>query len=362
MNNQEEELRGTRYAAERIDKAVAGKTLDSTLSTLRDCLKKSLLFRADKGMDIPAGVKNTLLANLDTICGIFLPHFSNADSLALKYQFRYKLGSILIYLLSALAVVAVAAQSLFRSLPHEIVLIEVVSIVIILVIIRYGNSLGWHRRWLDYRMLAELFRFAVFLAMAGEKASVNSQGRSLYDAGSKKDWIFACFSDVWLHWEELRITVPSDAVSLEILKKYISLAWLEDQRKYHLKNVMKHLKKHKRYSIAGETLFFLTLLASVFHYMNIGGHALGPSLTFLAISMPATGAAFSALRSHFEHNRLARRSEKMAAYLRELELQLVAVDSTDGLLRIVQEAQALMLNENSEWYVMIGFRKMETPA
>jgi len=362
MNNQEEELRGIRYKTEQIDEAVAGKTLDNTLSVLRGCLEKSFISQSEKGIEIPAGAMNALSANLKTICSIFLPHFSNADSLALKYQFRYKLGSKLIYLLSALAVIAVTAQSLFSSLPHEIVLIEIVCIAVILIIIKYGNSLGWHRRWLDYRMLAELFRFAVFMAMAGEKASVNIPGRSLYDAGNKKDWIFARFSDVWLQWQELRLTVPGDATSIEILKKFISLAWLEDQRKYHLKNVMRHLQKHKRYSVAGETLFFLTLIASVLHYMNIGGHSLGPYLTFLAISMPATGSAFSALRSHFEHNRLARRSEKMAAYLEELESQLVAVDTIDGLLRIVREAEALMLNENSEWYVMIGFRKMETPA
>lgn len=61
-------------------------------------------------------------------------------------------------------------------------------------------------------------------------------------------------------------------MSIEILKGFISLAWLEDQRKYHLKNVVRHLQRHKRYSLIGETLFFLTLIAAVLHYLSIAGH------------------------------------------------------------------------------------------
>ena len=156
--------------------------------------------------------------------------------------------------------------------------------------------------------------------------------------------------------------MPDDPNVFMILKRFISLAWLEDQKKYHLKNIEKHMKKHKKYSVTGEMLFFLTLIAAVLHYLGAGGHARGPLLAFLAISFPAAGAAFSALRAHFEHNRLSRRSEKIVYYIEELEARLGKVDSMEGLLRVVREAESLMLNENSEWYVMIGFHRLETPA
>lgn len=347
-----------RYETERVDKSVAGKTRDDVRATLKGYLESS----CDPRKDVPREIMSALSAHLETICNTFLPHFARADSLAMKYQFYYSLGSKMIYLLSALAVIAVAAQSLFSSLPHEIILIEIFCIVSILIIIRHGNSVGWHRRWLDYRMLAERFRFAVFMAMAGEKASAKTHGQTLYDEEIKIDWISARFSDVWAQWEELRRPGPDDAVSIEILKRFISLAWLEDQRKYHLKNVVKHLQKHKRYSFIGETLFFLTLIAALLHYLSIGGHALGPSLTFLSISLPAAGSAFSALRSHFEHNKLARRSEKMASYFGELESRLAPVNTMEGLLQIVRDAEVLMLNENSEWYHMIGFHGLDKSA
>lgn len=346
------------YETERVDQAAAGQTCDDLRATLKGYLERSCAARKEA----PKEIITALAAQLEAICTVFLPHFARADSLALKYQAYYRLGSKLVYLLSALAVMAVAAQSLFSFRPHELILVEIFCIIAILVIIKQGNRVGWHRRWLDYRMLAERFRFAVFMAMAGEKASAQPPSQALYVDEIKADWISVRFSEVWAQWEELHHTGPDDAATLEILKGFMSLAWLEDQRGYHLKNAARHRQKHQRYSLVGEALFFLTLVVAVLHYLSIGGHALGPYLTFLAISLPAAGSAASALRAHFEHNKLARRSEKLAAYFGELESRLAAVTTREGLLPVVREAEVLMLNENSEWYQMIGFHKLEKPA
>lgn len=349
------------YEAEKIKQERVKKALDGVHADLRNILGKSLQEFGAKH-NLPGEIVNTVTERFEAICNVFLPHFATADFLALKYQSYYTLGSKMIYILSALAVIAMAAQAIFSSLPQEIILLEIAAISAILLIIKFGNHLGWHRRWLDYRMLTERFRFAVFMAMAGERASVKSLRYELYDSAKNGDWIFSHFSDVWAQWEGLRLRGPGDRIHLDILKRFISVAWFDDQKKYHLKNVAKHLGKHRRYSLAGETLFFLTLVAALLHYLGAGGHELGAYLTFLAITFPAAGSASSALRSHFEHNRLARRSQKIAVYLEAMDIRLQKVTTEEELLDIVREAEALMLNENSEWYVMIGFHGLATPA
>jgi hypothetical protein len=351
-----------KYESESVNDGKIIKNVDDTAANLWHHLQTSLNeLHKEKAIEIEA-IPQVLSERFNAVCTHFLPYFGKADFLALKYQAYYKWGSILIYLLSAISVIAVSAQALFNSLPHHVMLIEILAISSIIFIIKYGNSIGWHRRWLDYRLLAERFRFAVFMALVGEKVSTKFSGSDMYNTKEKGHWVFSCFSEAWDNREKKDIAMLDDPNVFMILKRFISLAWLEDQKKYHLKNIEKHMNKHKKYSVTGEALFFMTLIAAVLHYLGAGGHERGPLLAFLAISFPAAGAAFSALRSHFEHNRLSRRSEKIVYYIEELEDRLGKADSMEGLLLVVREAESLMLNENSEWYVMIGFKGLETPA
>lgn len=351
-----------KYEAESVNDVEIQKTVDDTAAHLWKHLQTSLNELRKEKVVLIQELPRVLSERFNAVCTLFLPCFGKADFLALKYQTYYKWGSILIYLLSAISVIAVSAQALFISLPHHVILIEILAISSIIFIIKYGNSIGWHRRWLDYRLLAERFRFAVFMAIVGVKASTKFSGSDIYNTRETDHWVFSCFSDIWSRWEKMSNVMIDDRDVFLIIKRFISLAWLDDQKRYHLKNIRKHLKKQRKYSVLGETLFFLTLIAAVLHYIGAGGHEQGPLLTFLAISFPAAGTVFSSLRAHFEHNRLSRRSEKIVYYIEELEARLEKADSMDSLLKVVREAEALMLNENSEWYVMIGFHRLETPA
>ena len=102
---------------------------------------------------------------LNQICSHFLPHFVHADTLAKKYQRSYTRGSTMIYMLAAFAVVVASAQALFLPHVHFLVLIEILLIVSVIGVIKFGNYKHWHRNWQDSRLLAERLRHAVFLAM-----------------------------------------------------------------------------------------------------------------------------------------------------------------------------------------------------
>ena len=275
-----------KYEAESVAGKKVQKTVEDAQSYLRGHLQKGFDELLNEKIIEIEEIPQVLSDRFNAVCNLFLPHFGKADFLALKYQAYYKWGSILIYLLSAISVIAVSAQALFSSLPHHVILIEILAISSIIFIIKYGNSIGWHRRWLDYRLLAERFRFAVFMALVGEKASTKFSGSAIYNTMETDHWVFSCFSNVWSQWDEMSNVMIDDRDVLLIIKKFISLAWLDDQKRYHLKNIRKHLKLHRKYSVLGETLFILTLIAAVFHYLGVGGHEGEPLLAFLAISFP----------------------------------------------------------------------------
>ena len=346
------------YASERINADEITEGIKAEHKVLLDGFHESISDLAES-QEPRQSVK--LSERLTKIGDIFLPHFVRADRLALKYQNLYVKGSKLIYILSVIAVLAVSAQYIF-SLPHEILVLEIASILCILFIILWGNKIGWHRRWLDYRLLAERFRFAVFMAMVGEKVSIQFSESDIHHAHETGHWVFMHFREVWEKWGDNHNPLPSDQGSVQIMKRFINICWLENQRVYHENNVQKQLRKHKFLSLASEALFFLTLVAVLLHFFHFGGDLLSPYLTFTAILFPASGSAFSALRAHFEHNRLARRSAAIAKHLEGIQQRVSAVNDMDGLLAVVREAEELMLNDNADWHVMIGVHHLEPPG
>ena len=45
---------------------------------------------------------------------------------------------------------------------------ELVVIVVIILLVRYGSDNAWHERWIDYRLVAESLRHARYLAYVSE--------------------------------------------------------------------------------------------------------------------------------------------------------------------------------------------------
>lgn len=293
---------------------------------------------------------------------MLLPHYTKADLLALRYQKFYRRGSIFIYLFASLAVITVSLQSLFSVIPSSFLLLEVLSIACIIFIIVLGNKVGWHRRWIDYRLLAERLRCAVFMALIGNRNSVMFSPDDLYHEGGQFTWVSTMFQEVWHQYEKRIVQSNMNTIPFELLKRYILCAWLEDQKKFHQKKVMRHKSSHKRLSSAGVVLFALTFAAALLHLFHIGGDNLAPVWSFLAISFPVVGLTFTALRAHFEHNKLARRSEAMVKRIKDVEQELYTADNRKRLLHACRKVEILMLSENTEWHGIIGFHELEPPG
>ena len=98
-------------------------------------------------------------ARLKPIIDYLIPTYARADALAAHYQNWHFWLSIVIHILSALAVsIAVFQVILFPQLIGLICL-EVIAMLIVLLM---SSRNSWHENWIDYRFLAEQLRTAIF--------------------------------------------------------------------------------------------------------------------------------------------------------------------------------------------------------
>jgi hypothetical protein len=288
----------------------------------------------------------------------FADEYAKADVLALQYQKRYVHASVSIYLLSALAVLAVAAQHLF-SLHHLVVALEILAMVLILGILYLENRLRWQGRWLDYRFLAERIRYGLYLAFLLQGSDPN-ETKSPWNHRAETTW---CFRYFLKFWDKRPVSAPLQERDVTVIKSLIDRTWLEDQRLYHFGKKTTMKKKDQILSIFSKLFFRMTLLAAflhlspaILHLLHLNIHwpaeqAINPTLTFLAITFPTLASSFTGLRAHFDYNKTADRSRMMERSLEILQKELAKTKDLQDIIKIVIEAESLMIQENLEWYI-----------
>lgn len=296
---------------------------------------------------------------LRRICEHILPHHIRTDWIAQRYQqFYFRAGSW-VYGLAAGAVAVAAFQALFFPERMKIILVEVFFMALVLIIIGVGTHRRWQAQWIDYRFLAERFRSALFMASARAEVTKLRPPRHLSLAYSSKDWVVTEFSRVW---DTLPATTDGNHFNLEALRKFIFSAWIDEQVRYHRRTSERHSSRHHRITNVGNSLFALTFVAAVLHAFEIGPHSLHPWLTFLAIVLPAVGAALSAIRTHREYHKIAKRAAEMVHHLEEIRAAMVQAKTREPFLALMREAEETMLHENEDWRVVVRFHELETPS
>ena len=109
---------------------------------------------------------------------ILLPAFSAADHLGIFYSLVYRGTYVFNFFVAALAV-TLALSGIFIHDPDVkvyLVAAEFAIIVTILVTWSVGITRQWHRRWLEYRRLAECLRHMRILAPLGAEGPISRPG------------------------------------------------------------------------------------------------------------------------------------------------------------------------------------------
>lgn len=306
---------------------------------------------------------------LNPILDHLIPPYVRADQLAAHYQKRHVLASKAIHVFAAFAVTMVVFQVMF--FPHHLWLIsfELCAMAGVLAALMICRRLSWHEKWIDYRFLAEQLRTIMFTIVAEENPVSGSKPapETLPFYNKPKTWIdFLIATQVKNVLNNL-----NDPPSFDALKAFVIEGWLTDQKNWHRKNAKR--KKHAEHKLHRNVivLFCVTLAMAVLHLIGIGhGHieegfeilSFSKWTTFLAIILPAWGAAIHAIGKQLEYERIAARSTKMSIELERLEEAAIKCTTVEDFRKIVQQAIQSVNLETFEWWALISFNSPELVA
>ena len=287
----------------------------------------------------------------------FLHHYVRADILSLRYQHLHYRAETLVYMLASGAVVVAAFQTIFMPQRRLILILELVLMLAILAIVGLNRRRLWHKKWIDYRFLAERFRSALFMALANMEIQTLRPPKYFKLAYSPKDWMVAAFFSVWSQRPRLE---KDDSSMFEKLRTFVSEAWIQDQIQYHDSTQKRHYKRYFRMTVASYTLFALTICITVLLIINIV--RLEPTLALAATILPAIAACIAAIRTQRDYLRNSMRSAEMLEHLEEIKSRISAAQDTISLCNLLKETEETMLHENEDWRVVVRFHKPEVPV
>lgn len=326
-----------------------------------------------------AGVEGISEKHLTSLKHFLLPQYVKADTSALRYQQLYTSAAKWMFYLSAFAVTVAVGQLLFAPNAVWLIGFEILSMLAVLLMLQVGVSDAWHKKWLHDRHLAERLRIAMFSCLKPNQLPISNQHGYNADklkSSSKKtlpfyrgpdNWVMDAFDWIMYNCPDYSLSVKHHGV---IVKN-----WLKNQADYHTSNALSKESQAEKNHKLGLGLFTLTLVMAILHFIGIGHsdsmHLLGLIITFLAIVLPAWGAAVHAINHMLEYQRIAERSKRMSSILNSMvkrvdeAIELAENDEQAALTRIVNlavEAEQVMSTENHEWCISLSFKGLVLPA
>ncbi|MCG2738354.1 MAG: hypothetical protein L6282_18385 [Candidatus Methanoperedenaceae archaeon] len=300
---------------------------------------------------------------LEPLCENLLPQSVRASLLAQKYQKLHMKAGSFIYILAVMAVATVTIQRFFLSDYPKWLWLEFLWMLLILILLRISDRGKWHRKWIDYRFLAERLRASIFLCMVGIRCKPPKAPPHLSISHRPDDWMIKAFEWIW----DQRPKLPSNRVEFEHLKKFLLVAWIDDQVSWYRKTSKRHRRMHLWFTRSGVSLFFITLVVAAIeasqlaHFLPISFDSVPEILTSMAIILPAVGAALAGIRIHHEYLRNAERYCHMGIHLSSVSERIREAKDMKTLTRLLEEANEMMLRENQDWRVVFLFQKLEAP-
>ncbi|QYE33799.1 DUF4231 domain-containing protein [Polymorphobacter sp. PAMC 29334] len=285
--------------------------------------------------------------------------FGWADHLAQHFAQSYRSGHVLNFVLSALAVLIALTGLVFPNLEFWAALCEPLAIIGFVINTSVGARRQWHRRWLEYRQLAERIRLMRSLKLLG----VAAPPRLGKESGSDRRWIEWYAAAVWRD-----SGCPSGTMTdAGALVKSLVAVEFQPQVDYHSNTATQMHRLDHRLHQVGIVLFATSLLSclsaaicNVFAREFAEGHA----HLFIAFSagLPAVGAAIFGIRMQGDFDASAERSLITAKTLRRI---MDALDKPLSGLSVqadlVEAGATAMYSDLGDWHRAYEQRRLELP-
>ncbi len=282
-----------------------------------------------------------------------------SDRLANRYAQTYRSGHVFNFLLAAAAAV-IGLSGLVLSGGMILPAIEFMVVLAIILNTTVGLSHEWHRRWLDYRQLAERLRPLRSLKLLGV-AAPDAPGSAANPIARR--WIDWYAAGVWR-----AMACPDgsiDRMGAAALARAVAAHELAPQIAYHRGGAARMERFDQRLGTIGTVLFALTILVTVGSIVALlvapaWADRMSDWLTFFSAGLPAVGGALFAIRVQGDFDGSAARSVATAGMLEQIERELQA-DGT-RLVRaadLVEQSARAMLADLGEWRLINAQHDLE---
>ena len=272
-----------------------------------------------------------------------------ADRLANHFAQNYRSGHIFNFVFGGLAVCLGLAANLIGDVLFELAVAEAIITLGIILNTRIGVKNEWHRRWLDYRQLAERLRPMRSLKLLGV-AAPDPPGTATNPVPRR--WIDWYAIGIW---RALGCPAGSiDAERAEHLGRAVAAYEIAPQVAYHHRNARQvELLDQRLGKIAG-ALFLVTLIVAA---VVVVGLKVAPDwvnrydnyFTLVEAGFPALGTAVFGIRFQGDFGGSAVRSQATANALRQIESELAQGASLARAGDLTEQAARIMLGDLDEW-------------
>ena len=277
-----------------------------------------------------------------------------ADRMATYYAQTFRSGHIFNFVMAALAVILGLSSFALPASKLHLAFVEIVITLAILINTGFGMRQEWHRRWLDYRQLAERLRPLRSLKLLGIAAPDPPGNAANPIAGRWIDWYAA---SVWraLGCPHGRIAPANTPQLTESIVRHE----IEPQIAYNERSAMQIEKLDRRLARFGMGLFVLTLVSSI---IVIVGLIFDPDwvqntndwFTLLSAGFPAVGTAIFGIRFQGDFGASALRSRSTAHTLSAIREQFdVGKSNLNRSADLMEQAARAMLADLDEWRLII---------
>ena len=267
-----------------------------------------------------------------------------ADSLSLRFARKYKR---VLALLAAAGTILTLAFLLYDE-AEAIWLILVCGVMLLgtWFCLRYARRSDCHRRFIEYRALAECLRVQCFLRYGGSR--LEAAGLLSWTQQTETPWIMNAL---------LALEPGTDFGERDLLQ-----CWVEDQEAYHRKAGKKSGRDARVSDGIVRTATILSILlycvGLVFEFIWGGmffpsaadGEAVELGRTILKTAMGAISAATLFISGYYGHLALSRvlsDHQKMERFYGRMAAQLRLHGQTEELLRVLAREELI---ENGNWY------------
>ncbi len=315
---------------------------------------------------IITGVKNCLKRDVawgdEPVYGAFWDDYKNFDELSNYYGNQYRGSFVFNCLMGAFAVltalipVGFAFEQHLGNAAHYYELlftvVELLTILAILLIHKIGGTphrhskarsffgirlnRRWHEKWIEYRILAERFRYMEILYPIGIDPLTVGAARE----NDRDEWINAYYA---ARLNNIKTDHTKDIAAY----KTRLLEIMRGQSKYHNDNTHRSERIHDRLHTIASWMFYGTLAACASHFI---WH--NPILTLAAGFFPALAAAMHGILASGEFSKIAEVSERIRHQIESLINRLTSAANDKEVHDIAIEFHNIVINEALSWRAM----------